>query len=92
MVDLLLIRKIEMHANRILATPGGGGRAHPALKLFLRLNTQYSSFKSGKIYEESVLRGQLLSKFQFSSHFAWISSTTKIYLARTLHTKMEDFQ
>ena len=59
--------------NRVLATPGGGGRAHPvlynfhlALLLILSLNTQHSSLKSCKINEESVLKGQLLSEFKFS--------------------------
>ena len=44
---------------RVLATPGGGGRANLALLIstrhsILSLFTQHSSLKSGKINEESV--------------------------------------
>ena len=45
--------------------PFGTLNFHPALKLILSLNTQHSSLKSCKINEESVLKGQLLSEFQF---------------------------
>ena len=50
---------------RVLATPGWW-HFHPALKLILGLNTQHSSLKGCKINEESVLKGQLFSEFQFS--------------------------
>ena len=60
---------------RVLATPGGGRRAHPALihrtlKLIWSQNTQHSSLKSCKINAISVSKGQLLSGFQI---FLYIS-------------------
>ena len=61
-----LLDQGSSYAGRWQAGPPGTLTFHQALKLILSLNTQHSSLKSCKIDEESVLKGKLLSEFQFS--------------------------